>query len=337
MKKLISVLLLAAMLCSLAACGASGKRASGRKGESIDLKEIVTTDCCEFFVDSFSITDDVVPPAASGNWKDYKAEDGKTYEDFCISYKNRGLSDVALEDAISGTLLYANRYKYTGFSFTEKNQRSDFTYSNSGIKIAPRGMEYIHYLFALPKEAENSTAEILLEMTIGGKRYQFVGREETGTPVVARRYGAEKRSGSVERDEVISTSNAEFYINYSNIANRVIPLAAGQSYSYFGADSGKVFVDVCFAYRNMGTENIQADEAISAKIKYANKDVYTGFSMIECENRTRFTYADITSIAPLTTEYIHYLFEVPEEIAETTESIVVSFLIDGNLYDYTVR
>ena len=42
-------------------------------------------------------------------------------------------------------------------------------------------------------------------------------------------------------------------------------------------------------------------------------------------------------IAPLTTEYIHYLFEVPEEIADTTESIVVSFLIDGNLYDYTVR
>lgn len=46
---------------------------------------------------------------------------------------------------------------------------------------------------------------------------------------------------------------------------------------------------------------------------------------------------NITNIAPLTTEYIHYLFEVPEEVQSSSEGIVISFSVSGNSYTYTVR
>lgn len=96
-------------------------------------------------------------------------------------------------------------------------------------------------------------------------------------------------------------------------------------------------MDVCLAYKNMRTEDAEASGTVSAKLKYSGKHEYSGFSIIETGSRGSFTSTTGKMIAPLTTEYIHYLFEVPEEIADTTESIVVSFLIDGNLYDYTVR
>ena len=59
--------------------------------------------------------------------------------------------------------------------------------------------------------------------------------------------------------------------------------------------------------------------------------------MIEEDSRGDFTYSNITNISPLSTEYIHYLFEVPEEVKSSTESVVVTFTVDGNTYTYTVR
>ena len=59
--------------------------------------------------------------------------------------------------------------------------------------------------------------------------------------------------------------------------------------------------------------------------------------MIEKESRSNFTYSNITDIAPLTTEYIHILFSVPEEVANSTDSVAIDFTIGGNTYIYTVR
>ena len=51
----------------------------------------------------------------------------------------------------------------------------------------------------------------------------------------------------------------------------------------------------------------------SCTLLFASKYRYTGFSVIEEDNREDFTYSNITSISPLTTEYLHYLFEIPDE------------------------
>ena len=76
---------------------------------------------------------------------------------------------------------------------------------------------------------------------------------------------------------------------------------------------------------------------MSAMLTYAGKYEYTGFSMIEESNRGDFTYSNITSIAPLTTEYLHYLCEVPAEAETSSEAIEIEFVIGGNTYSYKVR
>lgn len=361
MKKLISVLLLAAMLCSLAACKNSRIHTDTSKkttehitasvsdqpavseegvhvaaGSTINVEETIDTDASEFFVESFNITNNVVALLGRSDWGNYKAETGKTYADLCISYKNIGQSETLAKDVLSGLLTYAGQYKYTGFSIAEQEQRSRLVES-SIVDIAPGGSEYIHYLFELPKEAETSSAGINIELFVDGKNFYFIGREETGESDVGKRYGVEKSSGNVKANEIISTENSEFYIEYSDMTDKVIPISASGFYRYYEADKGNLYVDVCFSYKNMGTENAEAGNIVSAKLKYSGKYEYSGFPVIETRSRSSLGNTTGEMIAPLTTEYIHYLFEVPEEIADTTESIVVSFLVDGNLYDYTVR
>jgi len=159
--------------------------------------------------------------------------------------------------------------------------------------------------------------------------------------------GAEKEEETVEVEDATLVlalgetktieNTCEFTLDYVNITTRVEPLQKKNVYSYYEAENGKVYVDICVAYKNLESFDVSADKVISAKLKYAGKYEYTGFSMIEEDNRSDFTYSNITSIAPLSTEYVHYLFEVPQEVENSNESIEITFFVEGNEYIYKVR
>jgi hypothetical protein len=135
----------------------------------------------------------------------------------------------------------------------------------------------------------------------------------------------------------ITSSRCEFALEFVNIEQKILPPNLGNVYSYYEAEDGKVYVDFCIAYKNTDTSDIDADEILSAKLMYDDKYEYSGFSIIEEENRSDFTYSNITSISPLCTEYLHYLFEVPEEVKTSGKSIEITFTIDEVTYTYSVR
>lgn len=383
MKKLIVLLLAAALCLSLAACG-DRKSPNNSAGESknlieetqvpektdeitesectedesteseqptqaaetetpevdttpvISIGDRISTDTCEFSIDYINITNDVLPPSPGSWYSHYEADDGKVYVDFCVAYKNMASGNIGADETVSGILIYADKYEYKGFSMIEEDNRSNFTYSNI-TSIVPLTTEYVHYLFEVPEEVETSNLNIVLKMRIGGIDYKVIAREGDGASAEEAAPQTGKTSGAVEIGEVVVTKNAEFNIDYSDITNDVMPLYPGSWYSHYEADDGKVYVDVCFAYKNTSGKSVSADNVISAKLKYADKYDYSGFSMIEEDNRGNFTYSNITSVAPLSTEYIHYLFEVPEEVQNSSESIVVTFSVSGNTYTYAVR
>ena len=368
MKKLIALLLAAVLCLSLAACGNgegientdtstdnSQEQTTGTEKASEESKQPtqateapqvdttpvistddrISTDTCEFSIDFINITNDVLPPSPSSWYSHYEADNGKVYVDFCVAYKNMTSRDIGADETVSGTLIYADKYEYRGFSIIEEEDRSNFTYSNI-TSIAPLTTEYVHYLFEVPEEVETSGLSIVLKMRIGGADYKVMVREGDGiSDENAAPTG--KTSGAVVVGEVVVTKNAEFCIDYSDITNDVVPLHPGSWYSHYEADDGKVYVDVCFAYKNTSGKSVGADDVISAKLKYADKYEYSGFSIIEEDNRGNFTYSNISSIAPLCTEYIHFLFVVPEEIQNSSERIVITFSVSGSTYTYTVR
>lgn len=342
MKKRSALLVIAVMCMLLVACGEmpgqykADTSIVADKSSVIAVGETVTTDICEFTVDYVNITNDVMPPQPGDWYSHYEAEAGKVYVDFCVAYKNTDTSNIDADKTVSGKLIYSGKYEYTGFSMIEQENRSDFTYSNI-TSIAPLSTEYVHYLFSVPEEVEISGAEIVLKMNIGEGEYKIVVRESNGTVTENTNQQMGKKSGEVVLGEVVVTKHSEFNIDYSDITNDVMPPQPGDWYSHYEAESGKLYVDVCFAYKNTSGNNVGADDVISAKLKYAGKYEYTGFSMIEEESRSDFTYSNITSIAPLSTEYVHYLFEVPEEVGESGESVEITFTVDGNTYTYKAR
>ncbi len=294
-------------------------------------------DVCEFSVDDTSISARVEPPQPGGYYTYYEADRGKVYVDICVAYKNLSNRSIGADDTMSATLLYAETYRYTGFSIIEKDSRSNFTYSNI-TDIAPLSTEYIHYLFEVPAEVETSGASVEARLSIGGQSYQLIVREGGGAPASGSDpANPGKTSGAVARGERISTPNAEASIDFSAIAARIEPPQPDDYYSYYDADAGKVYVDICFAYKNLASDEVDADEIISATLTYAGQYEYAGFTIIEEDNRGDFTYANITGIAPLATEYVHYLFEVPAEVETSGEAIEISFFIDGSSFTYTVR
>lgn len=302
----------------------------------ISIGESITTNECEFSIDYISITNDVMPPSPDNWYSHYEAEHGKVYVDFCVAYKNTANGNIDADKVVSGKMIYAGKYEFTGFPMIEKDNRSDFTYANI-TSIAPLTTEYVHYLFEAPEEVASSNQSIMLKMNIGGTDYNVNVRDGDGTDAEETTPQTGKTSGAVELGEIVVTKDAEFNIDYADITKDVMPPHPGSWYSHYEADSGKAYVDICFAYKNTSGKNVRADGVISAKLKYANKYDYSGFSMIEEDSRGDFTYSNITSIAPLSTEYIHYLFEVPEEVQNSTESIVITFSISGNTYTYAAR
>lgn len=365
--KPVVLIMIVALTLSLTACGSDSKEAIDNESLAVesngmDNNELVEEenisaedtmqvivpgepvsieDVADFYIDYIDITDNVMPPSQGSWYSHYEAEDGKAFVDICVAYKNLSSSNVDADKTISGMLIYNNKYEYTGFSMIEEDNRSDFTYSNI-TRIAPLTTEYLHYLFSVPEEVENSNNSIELIMNIGGGDYKVIVREGSGEGEVSEEnsessVSPSKTSGSVVDGEKVVTANSEFYVDYSNITNDVMPPSPGNWYSHYEAEEGKAFVDFCLAYKNTSGKSVDADSVISANLKYADKYEYTGFSIIEEDSRSDFTYSNITSIAPLNTEYLHYLFTVPENIVNSSESIEISFSIDGNQYRYTVR
>jgi len=305
----------------------------------LTAQEVMTqADVCEFFLDSTAVTADVMPPQPASFYSHYQAARDKVYVDVCVGYKNLSTRERPADEILSATLLYGGKYQYTGFSVLEEDSRGDFTYTNI-TDLAPLTQEYLHYLFLLPAEAETSTAAMEVLLHVEGEPYRVTVREgSTEQVAAANEASVERREGEVAQGEwILLPDECEFFVDYSAIGARIDPPQPGDFYSYYEAENGAVYVDFCVGYRSWKNAGVRADELLSATLLYGGKYEYTGFSIIEEDARTDFTYSNITDVAPLGTEYLHYLFEVPAEVETSAEPIVITFTVGGCTYTYTAR
>ncbi len=301
-------------------------------GESVTIE-----DECEFYVDFFQIDSRIDPPKPGSWYSYYEAERGKVYVDICVAYKNLDTHDAAADEVMSGKLVYGGKYEYDGFSIIEEGNRDDFTYSNI-TSIAPLTTGYVHYLFAVPEEVRESEAALWAELNIGGEKYLLTLRSGDENYSVASSAELRTDEGEVAGGELISVpGKCEFFVDACAITERVDPPSPGDWYSYYEAEDGMVYVDLCIGYTNLKKAAVEADDVMTGKLRYAEKYEYDGFSIIEENNRSDFTYTNITDISPLCTEYIHYLFAVPEAVENDDAPIVIDFSIGGSKFSYTVR
>ena len=289
--------------------------------------ETVTIDgICEFQMNYVTITEH---PESY-----FKAEAGKSYVDFCITYKNLEDNIIKANNIMEGKLIYSGQYEYEGKDTVNAEEGSSWSYAHT-VKMNPSDTRQVHYYFTVPKEVQDSGRMVELNMNIRQNDYRVIVREgDKGTvPDSGSGNASRKTSGEITDGEVVATDNSEFYVEYSEFTKKVMPPAPNTAYHYYEADEGKIFIDICVSYKNMSTQKIMAHKAVSAKLKQAEAQTV----IVEQFGRSNFDYANAVSIIPLCTEYIHYIFQVPEEAATNNEQLTISFKIDGNSYTYSVK
>lgn len=289
--------------------------------------ETVTIDGeCEFHVDYVTVSEN---PELY-----YEAEAGKTYVDFCITYKNLTDYTVSAGDIMEGTLIYSGHYQYGGDDVAAGGDGRAWSPAH-WIDLEPSGTGEVHYFFKVPKEVQDEGRMVELDMSIRGNEYQVVVREgEKGlVPVGESTDVSDKDSGEIVDGEVVVTDNAKFYVEYSKFAKEVTPPAPGSIYAYYKAEDGETYIDVCIVYTNLSTEKISVAKAVSADLDQAEAQA----EVMEQGERSMFDYSGPMNIIPLCTEYVHYIFQVPEELETSSEEVTISFKIDGKRYTYSVK
>ena len=350
-KKKICFIVVTAVILALSACnkpdysvGAKPQEVQAKEEETkrnpdaelvTEGKTATVPDVCDITLDYISISKDVKPKDPGSTYSQYSADDNKVYVDLCLAYKNLDTSAISAYDTMKCTLVYAEKYEYSGFSMMEVENRKNFEHSKN-VAIAPLATEYMHYLFEVPDEVRTSGEGIEVFMKVGNKDFRV-----EADPAKIDKTADETHPGEgatvVSSKEVKILDNCEFSVNGVTLTYDVIPPNPGDYYAHFEAEPGKMIVDATILYKNTSSTKIKVDQIGKSTLVLNERYEYAGFVVAEKPDGTEFTDADVTDILPLETGYIHHLFMVPEEIGTSKDPVYICFTIDGTEYKYIMR
>lgn len=159
--------------------------------------------------------------------------------------------------------------------------------------------------------------------------------EDDSIELMAATYENDPAECSTAGEPLLIDDVCEFsYVGFQ-IAPKITPENTDSGYSYHEADYGKQYVDVTFTYKNLAAKGINSEDIIDGLLVFREKYEYDGFATVETDRRSYFSRYHV--IDPLCTEYLHYLFEVPDEVANSEDSLVANFKIHNMEYKVTIR
>lgn len=348
--RLIAVLL---ALCALLGCTAGAAKKKDKtannsasdipampEGEPLEPGRTVTIDdVSEFSVESVAFKDDIRPQNPDTYYMYIPSDEGKIFVDVCFLYRNLRSENVKAAQQFTAELFASGQYLYEGRIRPEKGDRSEVS-SFDSMQVVPLGTAYIHCVFEIPEALKDDACELIAFITVEGRTTYSVAVREGGKGALdfASKDCTEKPSGAIAVGEgVLLPDVCTFRIETAQIAEEVRPPQHADFQTYFKADEGMVYVDVCTSYMNLKHKETATRDTVSAQMTYAGKYNYKCITVLESADGEKLTQNNFVFVSPLCTERVHYLFEVPAEIAGSGESIVVTFKVGPNEYRLTVR
>ena len=134
---------------------------------------------------------------------------------------------------------------------------------------------------------------------------------------------------------VITTDAMVITVNKAELSYDVLPDDTSGFYTHYAADPGNVYIHLDLDVKNLAKQNLPCDEIIKATADYNGGYTYSGQAVPE-DGSTRFTYANITSIKPLQTLGVHFLFQCPQEVAESQNPLSITLEPSGTKDSYVL-
>ena len=258
----------------------------------------------------------------------------------------KNLKGIALnaDEVLEVMAVYDEKYEYTSFSTIEEGNGSDFTYSNI-TDISPLTYGKLHFLTEVPVEVRDSGKPVKIVIKANNKTLTCTGNSsegkilEIGENQPLSQNTTWKNYKQLNLNETVTvTDYADITITSGEFTTSVYPSNASSYYSYYEVDdASKIYAHMIVDVKNLKTTGMEADQAAGVKLIFDDTYEYRGFSAIEESGGGDFTYTNITSIDPLTTESIHYIVEVPVELFESGKSAVFVVNVKGTNFFYKVQ
>ena len=138
-------------------------------------------------------------------------------------------------------------------------------------------------------------------------------------------------------DVVVKEDVYELTYKGSEFTKKVLPPTLTSFYTYYEAkEEGHQYLVIKLDYKNLEGTSVSSDKIATVNVKYNNKYEYTSFPVI-VDSDGDFTYANITDINPLAVGQMYYLCDMPDEVANGTESIVAYVKTSNETYEINIR
>ena len=141
---------------------------------------------------------------------------------------------------------------------------------------------------------------------------------------------------TIQQGEVIKTSSAEVTINKISLSYDVLPDKTSGFYTHYPAKKGNVYIDVDATVKNVQKQELRCDKVLTVEANYNNGYQYSSMPVVKDE-KTGFTYANISAIKPLESRGMKFLVDCPEEVESSKNQLSLTINIDGEKYQYTIR
>lgn len=128
---------------------------------------------------------------------------------------------------------------------------------------------------------------------------------------------------AINEGDTITTDTMEITINKVELTYDVLPDDTSGFYTHYEADAGNVYLHIDADVKNIAKQNLPCDSIAKLTADYNNGYTYSGNAVPE-DSTTGFTYANITTIKPLATLGVHFIFKCPQEVAENTNPLFVT-------------
>ncbi len=141
----------------------------------------------------------------------------------------------------------------------------------------------------------------------------------------------------IKEGQTVITGEYEATLQKVEFSYDVEPTTKAILYSHYQAEGGKVYIHVDMDVKNLKKEDMRCDKICEIKADYNDGYTYSGFAVAE-DSSGGFTYSSITAITPLETKGIHLLINCPEEVATSSNPLVLYItFFDKTEYIYVIR
>lgn len=320
-KKLLSIMLVIAMVLSFAACGGEGGSSEPEKtatplviGEKhtiegyaeFSLFKIQTTEKIEASVDStFS----------------YNASDGNKYVDLVLDITNLGAETIEAESIVSVTATNASGGNYTCSTFIAESGNG--TEIDAYATINPLASTRLHCATSV----NNAEEAVQLTLTVNGQEYTY---DYICSEIV-------RDAKTIAKGDVLEEEDfAKLEFKGAMYTDDLMPSNTSGFYTHYQVDSSEnTYLVVKMNLTNYQSSGRNLESFVGVKATYMDKYTYDGFMVVEESDKAGFdSYCDLS---PLAEHKAFVLIEVPKTVTENDAVIELSFAGQEYLYAYAAE